>query len=134
MQVENQISGTNTQSWAFYKHLAEKVYSGSEQSFGYFVFDPDVVAYQTKYALMYQQRLSKKSGRYFQKENVTYLVIAINLYHEETFWTNNLLHITKQPSQTTKFDNGYRIEKYLLSDEEKKIPVEPNIDPGLMFR
>lgn len=134
MKLEQQSAGQVNDSWAFYHNMATKLFNGSEKSFGYFTFDPDIVAYQPKYALYYQQNLSKKDAKYFQKDVVTYLVIANTAYHEEDFWKEKQLHIAKLPVSVIHYNNGYRVEKYMLTDTEMNVAIEPNIDPGLMFR
>lgn len=130
--------GKTEESWAFMKNVSSKVFQGKEKEFGYFVYSPDVVGYKPKYALNYVQNLYSKNAYYFQKKPVTYLIIAPppsnNPYQKDDWWKVNLLHVTKKPIKTINFPNGYKIEKYELSEEEVKIPVEPNIDPGTTFR
>lgn len=130
----NLFAGKTADSWLFFNNLAQKVFTGPEKSFGYFVFDPDVVAYQSKYVLLYEQHVSSKDVAYFKKEPITYLVIAYNTYGQDLYWKQQQLHITASPSATIAYDNGYKVEKFQLLQKDIQTPVEPNLDPGLMFR
>ncbi|RJQ25344.1 hypothetical protein C4577_06085 [Candidatus Parcubacteria bacterium] len=129
--------GKSEWSWMFYKKLALEVFTGKEE-FGYFVYSPDVVGYRPKYALFYTEKLYPHKAIYFQKKPVTYLIIAPppsnNPYMKDEWWRINLLHINKKPESVINFDNGYKIEKYFLSEKEILVPVEQGIDPGIHFR
>ena len=131
--------GKSDISWLSYKNLAKSVFTTKDKEFGYFVYSPDVIGYRPKYALLYTQRhYPQKKAHYFKKMPVTYLVIAPPApdrpFMKDEWWRVNLLHINKSPDSTIKFSDGYKIEKYLLTEEEVKIPTEENIDPGLHFR
>lgn len=130
--------GKDENSWLFLKNMASDVFSGKENEFGYFVYSPDIVGYKPKYAMRYMEKRSTKKTYYFQKKQVTYLVIAPpakgNPYMEDSWWRINLLHIKKEPESVKTFPNGYKIERYLLSKEDIAVAVEPNIDPGIFFR
>lgn len=131
--------GKSENSWKFLAGVANAVYQNGPKTFGYFVYAPDVVAFGPKYAMLYaQKRFPQYIGHYFQKMSVTYLVIAPpprdNPYMQDAWWRINLLHIAEKPVKTIHFDNGYKIEKYILNDTDIKVPVEPNIDPGIIFR
>lgn len=132
------IIGKNIYSWKFLYNLSLKVYQEKEKEFGYFVYSPNVVAFEGKYAMRYAQKTSAKNAHYFKKMPITYLVIAPppinNPYMEDEWWRINQVKISSQPSSVQKFENGYKIEKYLLSENETTIPFDPGIDPGLHFR
>lgn len=130
----SQKQGKSAESWKSYNNIARKVFSGDENTFGYFVFDPDIVAYQPKYALFYQQAMSSKKVFFLEKKPVTYLIIAPNLYRQEVFWKEKLLHINSKPLSSIIYSPGYTIEKYNLEGEDLTTSIEPNIDPGLIFR
>ncbi len=136
--AQERFIGKDKESWLFHKNLASSVFSTKDNEFGYFVYSPDVIAYRSKYALSYIQKGSSKKAYYFEKKPITYLVIAPppidNPYMKDEWWRINLLHINKLPESVRNFENGYKIERYVLSEKETKIPVEPNIDPGLKFR
>lgn len=130
--------GSSSDSWLFMKNAAQKLFSVKENGFGYFVYSPDSLAYREKYALKYVQKRNSRKALYFTKQPTTYIFIAPpprgNPYMKEGWWISNELHINKSPASEYDFPNGYKIEKFELSDAEVKIPVEPNIDPGLTFR
>lgn len=130
--------GQDETSWLFLKNAASKIFEGKESEFGYYVYHPDVVAYRAKYAMNYVQNVSPKTAYYFQKKPITYLFVAPppkdRPYMRDEWWKINLLHINKNPDQLITFKNGYKIEKYILMDQEIKIPVEKGIDPGIHFR
>lgn len=138
MKAATESFGKDKESWLFLKNASSLVFKGEEQEFGYFVYSPDVIAYRSKYALTYQEKLSSKKAYYFQKKPITYLFItppiSTDPYKKDEWWRVNLLHIDREPDSTVNFPNGYKIEKYLLSPQEISVPVEPNIDPGLIFR
>lgn len=132
------IIGRDQDSWKFLYNLSLKVYQGSEKEFGYFVYAPDVFAYEPKYAMLFVGKLYKKPAYSFQKKPVTYLIIAPpppdNPYMRDEWWRINQIKITTNPQSVIKFENGYKIEKYLLNEKEMQIPFDPNINPGLHFR
>lgn len=136
--VKTHFIGKDENSWMFFKNMASEFFATKDNGFGYFVYSPDVVAYRSKYALSYMQKRSSKKAYYFTKKPVTYLVIAPppknNPYMQDKWWRTNLLHINKEPQSVKQFENGFKIEKYILSQEEISVSVEPNIDPGLKFR
>ncbi len=53
---------------------------------------------------------------------------------KDQWWTKNRLNIIKDPTERMDFPNGYKIEKYMLTDNEVKVSFDPSIDPGLHFR
>lgn len=130
--------GRSIYSWKFLHNVAQKVFGSKEKEFGYFVYSPNVVAYEGKYTMAYNGQFYDKKVEYFTKKPVTFLVIAPppsnNPYMKDEWWRDNQLKIQKKPKVTIKFDNGYKIEKYFLTNEETKIPFDQNIDPGLHFR
>lgn len=119
--------------------MSQKVFEGKEKDFGYFVYTPDIIGYSPKYALLYQQRVQKeKTVRFLTKDKVTYIVVAPpavdNPYLSYTWWKEERIKITKEPVTTYTFPNGYKIEKYILTDEEVKVDFDRGVDPGLSFR
>lgn len=138
INAKNNFIGKDETSWLFLKNAGTKIFQGKENEFGYFVYHPDIVAYRGKYVLQYLHKSSSKKAYYFQKKPITYLFIAPpprdRPFMKDEWWTVNLLHINKKPDHVFHFQNGYKIEKYVLTDQEIKIPVEKGIDPGIHFR
>lgn len=130
--------GKDEDSWKFLFNLSKKVYQFQDKEFGYFIYAPDVVAYEPKYAMLYAGKFYEKRVYSFQKKPVTYLVIAPpppdNPYMKDEWWRINQIKIDRQPSWVIEYPNGYKIEKYLLSEEETQIPYNTSINPGLHFR
>lgn len=134
-------------TWKFNKIVAEKVFSGSESEFGYFIFTPDLYGYSPRYALdFYQKKINKKVYPY-QKKAITYLVIAPppvygrdpnSIWYQKNtnseIWKINDIKITKLPTTKILFDNGFIVEKYILSDEEIKIAPNPYLIKDIFFR
>ncbi len=130
----NTFIGKDVTSWKFLSSVASTVYSGPEKEFGYFVFTPDTVGYGPKYAMQYTKNLYNKSAYPFQKKPVAYLIAEPHPYFKSDWWKENKAHISSQPILTIPFPNGYKIEKYELTEDEVKVPAESDIDPGLFFR
>lgn len=134
----NYFIGKNIYSWKFLYKMVAKVYVMPEDNFGYFVYSPNVLAYEAKYAMLYAQKKYKKNAISFKKEPVTFLIIAPpppdNLYMKDDWWIKNQIKISVNPAEIVKFENGYKIEKYLLNQKEIAIPFDPAINPGLVFR
>lgn len=135
-------------TWEFNKLVAEKVFSGSESEFGYFIFTPDLYGYSPRYALNYYQERDKGKKVYpYQKRAVTYLVIApppvygkdpSSIWYQKNtnskLWKLNDIKITKDPVSVTSFKNGFVIEKYNFSDEEIKVVPNPFLIKDIFFR
>jgi len=102
------------------------------------VYAPDVLAYEPKYAMIYNSERSDKKSYYFQKKPVTYLFIQKppnnDPFMTEDFWIEHQINISSSPSSVLLFPNGYKLEKFMLKKEEISIPFDPAIDPGLHFR
>jgi len=79
--------GKSETSWKFLNTMASKLYIGKEESFGYFVYTPDIIAYGPKYALFYQEKLHKdKNAFYFEKNQspislLPHLHLIIHIFH-----------------------------------------------------
>lgn len=138
IKYANTFIGKDIYSWNFLYNVAAKVYQFPEKEFGYFVYSPNVVAYEGKYAMFYARKVYKKNPHYFEKKPATFLVIAPpppdNPYMEDKWWRINQVKISKKPDEVFKFENGYKIERYKLTNEEIKVPYDKAIDPGLHFR
>lgn len=132
------VIGKDLYSWKFLYNMSSSVFNGNEKEFGYFVYSPDVVAYEEKYAMDYISRTTDKKTFRSQKKQITYLIMAPpppnNPYMKSDWWIKNVVKIKNKPISSTSYQNGYVVEKYVLSLEEQKIQPDPNLDPGLTFR
>ncbi len=131
--------GRHEDSWVFLYQAAQKIIGGEDQILGYFVYSPDAFAYEPKYALSYVSRLyPEKSIYYFKKMPVTYILAAPPPPDKpgmsDEWWTKNQVKIRIPPVYQEVFPNGYKIEKYVLSEADLKIPFDPVIDTGIHFR
>lgn len=138
INTSHSFIGKDLESWKFLDTMAKRLYDTKDASFGYFVYSPDVVAYQAKYAIFYEGDKSKKTAYSFEKKPITYLIIAPpppdKPGMKDDFWKKNQLHLDKTPTNTIHFPNGYKIERYTLTQQETSIPYDPGINPGLFFR
>lgn len=135
-------------TWKFNQLVAQKVFSGSESEFGYFIFTPDLYGYSPRYALdLYQKNNRQKTVKPYKKEAVTFLVIAPppeygkdpnSVWYQKntnsSAWKNNDIKIFRKADNVTRFDNGFSIEKYNLTSEEVTIEVNPFLINGIFFR
>lgn len=134
-----EIIGKSIYSWNFLYNAAKKIYNDNNKSFGYFVYSPNVLAYEGKYAMLYTQReFPNFQGKNNVKEKITYLFIAPpppnNPFMKDEWWRLNKVNLNANPVKVINFQNGYKIEKYFLNKEQITVPVDPNLDPGLFFR
>lgn len=135
----NNIIGKSIYSWNFLHSAARKIFEGSENELGYFVYAPNTLAYEGKYALLYTQTEFPQKKVYVNiKKSITYLFIAPpppnNPYMEDAWWRINKVKLDAKPVNTISFSNGYKIEQYKLTADQIAIPPDPTIDPGLFFR
>ena len=95
--------------------------------------------YTPRYAMNYYQKLDNNKKSYpFEKKKETYLILLpvpddrpdISI----DWWIKNQVKINKKPQQVIKYDNGYIIQKYLLTDKEISISADPNLLKDLHFR
>lgn len=130
--------GKNLYSWKFLNNLSKDVFNLSGSEFGYFVYSPDVLAYEPKYAMLYNSKKYHNKSFSFQKKAITRLLIAPppqnNPFMKDDWWKKNQLRINSKPKIVKNYDNGYKLEEYELNENEVLIPFDPNIDPGLHFR
>ncbi len=125
--------------WQFYYSLAKRVYTDAPQEFGYYIYTPDQFGYSERYAMNYTQKefFSKKATPY-SKNKITYLIIAPppgdKPYLNADWWRTNQIKFTRKPDEVFKYNNGFMIEKYILSAAEIAIPSDPNLIQDLHFR
>lgn len=138
-QISGKFIGKSETSWKFLNTMSSEVFKGKEKEFGYFVYTPDTIGYSPKYAMQYQKRIYPQKNAFFlDKKPVTYIVVAPpapdNPYLSYKWWKENTINLKKDPVETITFANGYKVEKYNLTDEEIKAPYNRAYDPGLGFR
>lgn len=131
--------GTDGASWLFNYRLAQIVFSQGDKSFGYYIFTPDQYGYSPRYAMDYVEKKNSTVTVYpYKKESITYLIISPPGGKDKSiggdWWKMHKVNITQQPNKVITFPNGFRIEKYLLSDKEKAKPSDPNLIDNLIFR
>jgi hypothetical protein len=132
--------GKDSSSWQFNLNLAKTIFIDAQNDFGYFIFTPDLFNYSPRYAMNYYQKnfsFDKKSYP-FEKKQTTYLIIAPppdeKPWLNGKWWKENQVGIRKKPVKIFHYDNGYLVEKYILTDEEIKIPADPNLIKDIHFR
>ncbi|OGK20552.1 hypothetical protein A3C23_05130 [Candidatus Roizmanbacteria bacterium RIFCSPHIGHO2_02_FULL_37_13b] len=129
----------NGSSWQFNLMMAKSIYKKAGSEFGYYIFSPEMFGYTPRYAMNYYQKLDNNKKSYpFEKKKETYLILLpvpddrpdISI----DWWIKNQVKINKKPQQVIKYDNGYIIQKYLLTDKEISISADPNLLKDLHFR
>jgi hypothetical protein len=138
VQQSKKIIGKNIESWKFLHTTAAEMFKGKEKEVGYFVYAPDSFAYAPKYAAYYAGKESGKQRYNFTKKAVTYVLAEPpppnNPYMQSSWWIENEIHIKKKPISVKKFENGYAIYKYTLTDDEILVPISDGADLGIHFR
>lgn len=135
-------------TWKFNELVARSVFKSDENEFGYFIFTPDLYGYSPRYALdFYQKQNTKKRVTPYQKQRITYLIIAPppeygkdpnSVWYQKNInsnsWKINDVKITAEPLSKISFKNGFVIEKYHLSEDEIKIEPNPYLIKDIFFR
>lgn len=138
----------DTSTWKFNYLVAEKVFSGNEKEFGFYIFTPDLYGYSPRYAMDYYQKIASNKKSYpFNKKSETYLLIAPppeygrdpnSIWYQKNVnsnsWKQNDVRIDKLADETINFPNGFKIEKYHLSSEEINIKSNPYLLQSIFFR
>ena len=131
--------GKDGGSWQFNFQLSKKIFQEAKGDFGYFIYTPDLFGYSTRYALNYTQTLFNNKKAYpFEKRQITYVIIAPppdnKPYLNGEWWRKNQVKITKQPEEVYQYKNGFKIEKYILTEKERIIQADPNLIQSIFFR
>lgn len=136
--LRNNFIGKDQYSWKAIFTAASTAYQGRENEFGYFIYSPDVLGYGPRYAMEYASKVFGKKGFSYVKKPVTYLLIEPaarnNSFTSEINWKINQIHIYKKPVMVKIFASGYKLEKYLLSDDELSVGFDPGVNPNLHYR
>ncbi|MCR4329722.1 MAG: glycosyltransferase family 39 protein [Candidatus Roizmanbacteria bacterium] len=130
---------TDASSWIFQEKVAQSLFKDAPNEFGYYVFTPDLFGYSPRYAIMYENKLfPNKRAFAFEKKRITYLVIAPppsdRLFLDGVWWKNNQVKINKKPTKVFTYKNGFRVEKYVLTQKEQSQNSDPNLIQSLIFR
>lgn len=132
------FNGRDLDSWTFNYKLAKKVFSIAPSELGYYVFNPDELGYGPKYALTYTNKeYPNKTAYPYIKKNITFIILAPasgGLNNNREWWIKNRVKIDTSPVSVINYANGYKTEKFLLTEEEIKVPSDPNLVNGLFFR
>ena len=131
-------SGSSAASWKFNYQLAKTVFQDANSDFGFYVLTPDEWGYGPRYALVYAGKAySGKTAEPNTKKHITYVIMAppINgMNNNGQWWIKNRVRIDKAPESVINYVNEYRVEKFILTNDEIKIPSDPNLVNGLFFR
>ena len=133
------LMGTDYNSWKSLSSVAKSIIDlQKNKEFGYFVFAPDALAYQPRYAMIYNFKVSHARAFEYTKKPITYVIAAPppgnNPYMTHVWWRKVQVKISSEPTETKKFPNGFTIEKFNLSPEEQLIPHVKAIELGIHFR
>ncbi len=130
------VVGVSPYSWKALTQMAETVYTTAENNAGYFVFSPDIMAYEPRYAMQYEKtQWPDKTLHAFVKKPTTCIIAAPqNGTYMTVDWIKQKTGITGTPAETIHFPNGYIVYKHLLTPEEIATPFDEGINPGLHYR
>lgn len=137
-EFKSDVTQRGKNSWAFNKYVADNVYKDAKGDFGYFIFTPERWIYQQWYALKFVQREYPGKISYpFTKQKITYLMVVDSPKdHTDPVsmgWRISDLKIKSTPTEIKNIDI-VQIQKYLLTEEEIKVPVNPYLLNSTFFR
>ena len=139
-QIEAQsYAGNTVNSWKGLSRVASEVILWQKgKEFGYFVFAPDALAYQPRYAMLYHFKKANAKAFEYTKKPTTYIIAAPpppdDPYMTHVWWRKVPVRISSEPAETKKFSNGFTIEKFSLSEDEQRVPHDNAIELGIHFR
>lgn len=139
--VDNVI-GIDKNSWKFQSNMVKDIFDDADgQEFGFFVRAPDIFGYASKYPFIYwKYRKQNSKPTIYAKKRLTYIVIEPapkgleHINNEYNWWKKNKLMIATVGAQLNTYPNGFRIEKFILSEAEVNTPIEPGINDWIYFR
>ena len=131
--------GKDYNSWKSLSSVAKEVIDlQKNKEFGYFVFAPDALAYQPRYAMIYNFKAAHAKAFEYKKNPITYVIAAPppgnNPYMTHVWWRKVQVKISSEPAETKKFPSGFTIEKFNLSREEQRVRHVKAIELGIHFR
>jgi hypothetical protein len=131
--------GTDISSWRFYEKLSKDIFADAPNEFGYFIYAPDIIAYQAKWAMQYGvlHHPDKKVARY-TKKNTTYLIVEPPPKDMPQFtpesWIADKVKLEGKLATSWCYPNNYCVEKWSLTDAQVAVAPDPNIDDWLHYR
>lgn len=139
IKTQGSYPGNTVNSWKGLTKVASEVIvlqNGNE--FGYYIYAPDALAYQPRYAMIYNFKKAGAKAFEYAKKPTTYIIAAPppadNPYMTHVWWRKVQVKISSEPAETKKFPNGFTIEKFNLSLKEQRIPHVKAIELGIHFR
>jgi hypothetical protein len=122
------LTGSGTGSWKFNHQLAQSVFKSAPSEFGY----------GPRYAMVFTNKeYPNISALANTKKRITYVIMAPTeggVNNNREWWIKNKVRINKVPESVISYANGFEIEKFVLTDQEIKVPSDPNLLNGLFFR
>jgi hypothetical protein len=127
--------------WMFQTQIAETIFQdASDKSFGYFIFTPDIYAYESKFVMKYYElkKYPQTAVSIYEKRPLTYIIVAPvpkerpDILASE--WKKVRVGLKRDPDEVFTLPAGYTIEKYFLSPDEVQLPTDPNINDWIHFR
>lgn len=123
--------GTHFTSWVALQEAMQPVKRAAQnETVGVWVYAPDAYAYAPKYVALYTQRNSPAGRvRINEKMDTTYLLyepIPEDFpWLNGRYWKSDLLKISSEAERSVTTNSGYKLERYALTDTDKKSPVDP---------
>jgi hypothetical protein len=131
-------TGNATNSWKFNLQVAKAVFKNAPSEFGYYAFTADEFGYGPQYAMVFANKaFPGKIAKLNTKEKITFAIMAPTengANNNREWWIKNKVRISDNPQNTINYPNGFQVEKFILTQEETKIPADPNLINGLFFR
>lgn len=126
-------------SWKSLSAVAKEViHMQKNKEFGYFVFAPDALAYQPRYAMIYNFKKAGAKAFEYTKKPTTYIIAAPpprnDPYMTHVWWRKVQVKISSEPVEAKKFPSGFTVEKFSLSPEEQRVSHVKDIELGIHFR
>jgi hypothetical protein len=147
--VTQAVQGINADpnSWQFQHNLALRIFNSTESSSGYLIYAPDVLGYKQKYAFVHtKSQYPEKNVTLFRKQRITYVVVEPIpgnrlvpgsqpvMTNDYTNWRKYKVTFKGKLLYVYTYPNGYRIEEYLLSQQESNSPIDSTLSDIIHFR
>ena len=138
----SQFIGSNKNSWQFESQIAKAVFDDAgSNTFGFFVFAPDIFGYSSKYPFVYwSKRIPNTHMNIYRKEEITYVVIEpppssqSQKNNDFTWWVKHKLNIASSSGTLIYNRDGYKIEKFILKGADLTTEIAPGVNDWIYFR